>query len=309
MEIKFSIDKSERKALAQKIAEFTGTEVRYLGVPSCAYQAGDFTVSRDAVLIISDDTDKDTVELVLDWLREAGYTSESGNNENDEQESETEETEPEDSGEISETLNAEISFPMEQHTVQSLKNLVCMIHSRGALLSKATGGNFTADKTLIDQISQNEFGSVHELTAFIQEWGETNNPLAGISFESDKIIFDGFGQSEDAGCVQTFMKLAAAMNQMALTQKRVQAKEVDDSNEKYAFRTWLLRLGLNGADFKEDRRRLMANLSGNSAFRNDEEKARWIERQKAKREAQKAAAQQEIADTEGGEQHEVLDCD
>ena len=66
MEIKFSIDKSERKALAQKIAEFTGTEVRYLGVPSCAYQAGDFTVSRDAVLIISDDTDKDTVELVLD---------------------------------------------------------------------------------------------------------------------------------------------------------------------------------------------------------------------------------------------------
>ena len=78
------------------------------------------------------------------------------------------------------------------------------------------------------------------------------------------------------------------MNQMALTQKRVQAKEVDDSNEKYAFRTWLLRLGLNGTDFKEDRKRLMANLSGNSAFRNDEEKARWTERQKAKREAQKA---------------------
>ena len=309
MEIKFSIDKSERKALAQKIAEFTGTEVRYLGVPSCAYQAGDFMVSRDAVLIISDDTDTDTVELVLDWLREAGYTSESSSNENDETESETEETEPEDSAEIPEALNAEISFPLEQHTVQSLKNLVCMIHSRGALLSKATDGNFTADKTLIDEISQNEFGSVHELTAFIREWGETNNPLTGISFESDKIIFDGFGQPEDAGCVQTFMKLAAAMNQMALTQKRVQAKEVDDSNEKYTFRTWLLRLGLNGADFKEDRKRLMANLSGNSAFRNDEEKARWTERQKAKREAQKAAAQQEIADTEGGEQHEVLDCD
>ncbi|MBR4319258.1 MAG: virulence associated protein, partial [Oscillospiraceae bacterium] len=83
----------------------------------------------------------------------------------------------------------------------------------------------------------------------------------------------------------------------------------DDSNEKYGFRTWLLRLGLNGADFKEDRKRLMANLSGNSAFRNDEEKARWTERQKAKREAQKAAAQQETTDTDGGEQHEVLDCD
>ena len=300
MEIRFNIEKSQRKALAQKIAEMTGAEVKYLGVPSFAYEIGIFTVTQDAVLTCADDSDKDTVEMVLEWLSEAGYTAENSADENEPEES------TQDSGF---PVHTGISVPLAQHTVQSLINLICMIHSRGALLSKATGGNFTADKTLIDQISQNEFGSVHELTAFIQEWGETNNPLAGISFESDKIIFDGFGQPEDAGCVQTFMKLAAAMNQMALTQKRVQAKEVDDSNEKYTFRTWLLRLGLNGADFKEDRKRLMANLSGNSAFRNDEEKARWTERQKAKREAQKAAAQQEIADTEGGEQHEVLDCD
>ena len=295
MEIRFNIEKSQRKALAQKIAEMTGAEVKYLGVPSFAYEIGIFTVTQDAVLTCADDSDKDTVEMVLKWLSEAGYTAEN---------------EPEENGQDSGfPVNTGISVPLAQHTVQSLINLICMIHSRGALLSKATGGNFSADKTLTDEIVQHEFHNIYELTAFVREWDENNPPLTGISFDSDKITFDGFGQAEDANHVHTFMRLSAAMNQMALTQKRVQAKEVDDSNEKYAFRTWLLRLGLNGADFKEDRKRLMANLSGNSAFRNDEEKARWTERQKAKREAQKAAAQQETTDTDGGEQHEVLDCD
>jgi len=300
MEIRFNIEKSQRKALAQKIAEMTGAEVKYLGVPSFAYEIGIFTVTQDAVLTCADDSDKDTVEMVLEWLSEAGYTAENSADENEPEESTQNSGFPVYTG---------ISVPLAQHTVQSLINLICMIHSRGALLSKATGGNFAADKTLTDEIVQHEFHNIYELTAFVREWGETNPPLTGISFDSDKITFDGFGQAEDANHVHTFMRLSAAMNQMALTQKRVQAKEVDDSNEKYAFRTWLLRLGLNGADFKEDRKRLMANLSGNSAFRNDEEKARWTERQKAKREAQKAAAQQETTDTDGGEQHEVLDCD
>ena len=38
MEIKFNIEKSQRKALAQKIGEMIGAEVEYLGVPSCAYE-------------------------------------------------------------------------------------------------------------------------------------------------------------------------------------------------------------------------------------------------------------------------------
>ncbi|MEE5994788.1 MAG: hypothetical protein V3G42_16430, partial [Oscillospiraceae bacterium] len=63
----------------------------------------------------------------------------------------------------------------------------------------ATGGNFTADKTLIDEISQNEFGSVHELTAFIREWGETNNPLTGISFALQNI--DVFGIRNTGGMI------------------------------------------------------------------------------------------------------------
>ena len=39
-------------------------------------------------------------------------------------------------------------------------------------------------------------------------------------------------------------------------------------NEKYTFRCFLLRLGFIGDEFKMDRKILLENLSGSSAFRN-----------------------------------------
>ena len=57
MEIKYNIEKKQRKALAQKIAEIIGAEVKYLGVPSCAYQIDIFTLSKDAVLSFTDRSD------------------------------------------------------------------------------------------------------------------------------------------------------------------------------------------------------------------------------------------------------------
>ena len=289
MEIKFNIEKSQRKALAQKIGEMIGAEVEYLGVPSCAYEIDFFTLSKDAVLSFSDRSDTDIVEKVLNGLADAGYDSETvtppeGTDAAEADEPEEADAEPEPNSGF--PLNASISFSLADHTVQSLTNLICMIHSRGPLISKATGGNFSADKTLADEIGKHEFRSVHELIAFIREWDETNPPLTGISFDSDKLTFDGFGQAADADHVQTFMKLAGAMNNMALTQQRVQAKDVDDSNEKYSLRVWLIRLGLNGNDCKADRKRLMENLSGHTAFRNDAERERWEAKQKAKRDAQ-----------------------
>ena len=305
MEIKFNIEKSQRKALAQKIGEMIGAEVEYLGVPSCAYEIDFFTLSKDAVLSFSDRSDTEIVEMVLDGLADAGYDSETitppeGTDEADAEEDAPEEsdTESEDKQNSGFPLNASINFPLADHTVQSLTNLICMIHSRGPLLSKATGGNFSADKSLADEIGKHEFRSVHELITFIREWDETNPPLTGISFDSDKLTFDGFGQAADADHVQTFMKLAGAMNNMALTQQRVQAKDVDDSNEKYSLRVWLIRLGLNGKDCKADRKRLLENLSGHTAFRNDAERERWEAKQKAKRDAQNNAEEENDAVSE-----------
>ena len=321
MEIKFNIEKSQRKALAQKIADIIGAEVEYLGVPSCAYQIDIFTLSKDAVLSFTDRSDTEIVEKVLDGLAEAGYAGETttppvGTDTATESEEDYVEIDvtiisdtDEDAPSTDETADAEtdddepetetdgfpiavtVALPLTDHTVQSLTNLICMIHARGALLSKATCGAFAADKSLVDEIGKHEFRSVHELIAFIREWEETNPELKGIRFADDKLIFDGFGEAPDTDHVQAFTNLAAAMNSMAITQKRVQAKDVDDSNEKYTMRVWLVRIGFGGADHKTDRRILLEHLTGHTAFRNDEEKAKWTERQKAKREAAKAAAQ------------------
>ena len=174
-------------------------------------------------------------------------------------------------------MDARISFPLSRHTAASLINLICMIHTRGPLISKATGGTFHANKDLVDDIlDRHTFLRTEDLIAFVQEWGGREDALQGISFDEEKVTFDGFKDVRDAEHLQTFTKLAAAMNKTAQTQKRVQAKETDDSNEKYSLRVWLVRMGMNGPEYKAERKILMKNLTGHSAFRTpaDEENGR-----------------------------------
>ncbi|WP_044973969.1 hypothetical protein [Ruminococcus sp. HUN007] len=49
MNIRFNIEKNQRKALAQKIGELAEMDVRYCGVPSCAYEIGAYTLDKEAV--------------------------------------------------------------------------------------------------------------------------------------------------------------------------------------------------------------------------------------------------------------------
>ena len=59
----------------------------------------------------------------------------------------------------------------------------------------------------------------------------------------------------------------AALCQMSRDAKRITAKEKPVDNEKYAFRCFLLRLGFIGNAYKADRKILLRNLSGSSAFK------------------------------------------
>lgn len=168
-----------------------------------------------------------------------------------------------------------------------------MIHTRGPLISKATGGSFHADKDLVDDIlDRHTFSRPADLTAFVKEWGGSGNALTGISFDEEKVTFDGFTGVRDQEHLEAFMKLAAAMNKMAQTQKRVRAKDTDDSNEKYSLRVWLVRLGLNGPEYKSERKILMENLSGHAAFRTPADEEKWKARQQTKKLALKATKEE-----------------
>lgn len=187
-------------------------------------------------------------------------------------------------------VDARISFPLSNHTVSSLANLICMIHTRGPLISKATGGTFYVDKDLVNDIlDRHTFIRPEDLIAFVEEWDGSENAVQGLAFDKDKVIFDGFTGVRDADHLQTFTKLAAAMNKMAQTQKRVQAKETNDTNEKYSLRVWLVRLGLNGPEYKMERKLLMKNLTGHAAFRTKADEDKWRAKQQLKKEALRAA--------------------
>ena len=77
MEIKYNLTGTERKALVKTVSNIIGEKFKYLGAPSFAYQIGDdCTVTSDGTLKISNDTDNDKVEHLLEKLYECGYETE-----------------------------------------------------------------------------------------------------------------------------------------------------------------------------------------------------------------------------------------
>ena len=67
--------------------------------------------------------------------------------------------------------------------------------------------------------------------------------------------------------VQAYTHFISALCEMARNQKRITVKEKETPNEKYAFRCFLLRLGFIGKEYKEERKILLRNLTGSSAFK------------------------------------------
>lgn len=190
-------------------------------------------------------------------------------------------------------LDLELAFPVSQHNGVTLRNLVNLIYSRGKLIGKATGGHFHVEEGLVEKLKDDSctFAIMNFINAVSDYEAGHGAALEGLKITTEKVIFTGFPTAPDHEHLTAFGHLAILMNQQALTQKRIQAKEVADENEKYALRIWLLRLGMNGPDFKETRKLLMENLSGHAAFRTNEEAEKFLAREKAKRDALKAAKQ------------------
>lgn len=71
-----------------------------------------------------------------------------------------------------------------------------------------------------------------------------------------------------AGQLKSYIQLCLALSQMAKTVKTASPKPQQKENPKYAMRTWLLRLGFVGGEFKTAREVLTKKLAGDGAFRN-----------------------------------------
>lgn len=70
-----------------------------------------------------------------------------------------------------------------------------------------------------------------------------------------------------AGQLKTYIQLCLALSQMAKVAKSASPRPQQNENPRYAMRTWLLRLGFIGEEFKTAREILTRRLSGDTAFR------------------------------------------
>ena len=78
---------------------------------------------------------------------------------------------------------------------------------------------------------------------------------------------DGKLNGLHAGQLKSYIQLCLALSQMAKTVKTASPKPQQTENPKYAMRTWLLRLGFIGEEFKTARELLTKRLDGDTAFR------------------------------------------
>ena len=267
MEVKYNVSGERRKEMVKAVSEaLDGWSIEYLGAPTFSYQVGDFEITKDGTLVFSDRTDSKMVEDVLEALEQAGFEFEEEHPNNTSQfagpyempwnedcnQKETRDEEMAEAMEEQDRLFAEaanapqaeeepvslsISMPKDSFTDAALENLDHLLESKGSLIKKAFGIEETKYIATDDRIT---FNWLH---------GE-------ITPEKAKAAQDFIGK----------------LCEMARTQKRVTAKAKAVDNEKYAFRCFLLRLGLIGAEYKATRKILMANLSGNASFKSGHKK-------------------------------------
>ena len=257
MKVNYNIQKEERKAMVGIVGEALGIKPAYCGAPSFSYKVGAFEITKEGSLCFDDATDEATVARVRTALREAGFTSEDGENEAScadtgaDEPSGTEAavddlTPAETAVEPAPTEEAmaepdedslSISLPRSLFTETALQNLDALLLSKGRLIRHAF--------------------DIREAT---------------YTLTDDRITFawlHGTITDETAKAYATFI---SKLCEMARMQKRVTAKEKIVDNEKYAFRCFLLRLGMIGSSYKESRKILLKNLTGSSAFKSGHRK-------------------------------------
>ena len=257
---------TDRKALAKAIAEELGTTAKYMGVPGCGYQIGDYIVDREGNINGED------FEALRPFLQRNGFLPE------DEAAPAEEQAEPEtetpDSGAIDQVS---VSVPADDLTPAQLKNLIFTLYTKQYLIGKMTGGDLlNIPDTLIARLMENTPESMEDFKALLDAAKEDG--LTGFDFEDGKVILTYRTHQDEPERNMVYAMLTARIVKAAKEATRVFPERQEPENEKYFARAWLLRIGYNGADSKAERNLLLKHLKGHSAFPNDDAATRHKEK-------------------------------
>ena len=183
------------------------------------------------------------------------------------------------------------------HTAKTLRNLANIMASHEMLLTKALNLDPTrmgrycrpVDEDFLREVNKKKPESMSQLADI---WYTTQGASYGRSqhynssryhmlnlhatFTKGTIEFRLFqfdapeGGKQNglhAGQLKAYIQLCLAMSELAKEVRTASAKPQQSENPKYAMRTWLLRLGFIGDEFKTARDLYTKRLDGNAAWR------------------------------------------
>ncbi len=172
------------------------------------------------------------------------------------------------------------------HTPRSIRNFINIIASKNDLFYKALQikperARFCKrmDTALVEKLNQKKPKTMSKIEEI---WYEGYRGTRTTHYHDSRYHFlnlhsffhghhtvelRGFNSELHAGKIRSYIVLGLALNNQALTQKFASSKKPQTSNEKFAMRTYLNRIGFIGEDFKNCREHLVAHLDGSSAWR------------------------------------------
>ena len=185
----------------------------------------------------------------------------------------------------------------KSHTPQTLRNLANIMASHENLISQALNldrGRIRdycqmVDPRFLEQVNRKKPTTMPQLadiwyTSHNANYGRNNHynnsryhmlnyhatftkgTIEFRLFQFDKPA-NGKKNGLHAGQLKSYIQLCLALSQVAKTVKNASSKPQHNENPRFAMRTWLLRLGFIGEEFKTARDVLTKKLTGNTAFR------------------------------------------
>ena len=183
----FNVSGQDRKKLVKAITEHLGQEAKYLGVPSCAYQIGTYTVSKDGALSWGDMDDADPAHLdesteLVQALEAAGFHSD-----------EVAFFEEQAAAIEAEETTLSISLPRNRFSDEAIENLKALITAKGRLMKREFQADdlpltITKEQITFPWFRMGDADEAAAYTTFIQAIGEMAINQKRISPKEKEIV-------------------------------------------------------------------------------------------------------------------------
>ena len=190
---------------------------------------------------------------------------------------------------VNQSCGMHVHVDASKHTPQSLKNALSIMYSKEDILFKALNVNESRVQRWCQKVREPMLEKIRKLPKNItmdrlkQEWyggadgsSEHYNWTRYHALNLHSVFYRGtlewrcFESTLHAGKVRANITLALAISAQAINQSRTVMRKTEISeNPAFTFRTFLLRLGLIGPEYKNVREHLLSNLPGDRAWRYD----------------------------------------